>query len=114
MGIKLRPHSNTVLYIKIYKCLFAHSALTTATATIAFTPSLATFPSLGDSLPRSFGSQLVPCLIGPTTKAVAAAAAQTAEDAVELAVAAAAAVEEAEEEDAASSDGGTPYGEPSA
>ena len=113
MGIKLRPHSNTVIYIKIYKCLFAHSALTTATATIAFTPSLATFPSLGDSLPRSFGSQLEPCLIGPTTKAVAAAAAQTAEDAVELAVAAAAA-EEAEEEDAASSGGGTPSGEPSA
>ena len=104
-----------MIYIKIYKCLFAHSALTTATATIAFTPSLATFPSLGDSLPRSFGSQLEPCLIGPTSKAVAAAAARTAEDVAELVVAAAAAaVEEAEEEDAVSSDGGTPYGEPSA
>lgn len=101
-----------MIYIKIYKCPFAHSALTTATATIAVTASLATFPSLGDSLLRSFGSQLVPCLIGPTSKAVAVAAALTAEDAVELAVAAA--EEEAEEEDAASSGGGTPSGEPSA
>lgn len=113
MAIKLRPHSNTVMYIKIYKCLFAHSALTTATAAIAITPSLATFPSLSDSLLRSFGSQLVPCLIGPTSKAVAAAVAQTAEDAVELAVAVAA-LEEAAEEDAASSGGGTLSGEPSA
>lgn len=74
---------------------------------------LAAFPSLGDSLLRSFGSQLVQCLTVPTSKAVVAAAALTAEDAVELAVAAAA-VEEAEEEDAASIGGGTPSGEPSA
>ena len=53
------------------------------------------------------------CLTVPTSKAVAAAGALTAEDAVELAVAVAA-VEEAEEEDVASSGGGTPSGEPSA
>jgi hypothetical protein len=110
-GLQLRIP--TLRSVWIYKCLCAHSAPTTvATTTTTTISSLNTFPSLSESLLVSFGSQLAPCLTGPTSKAVVAEA-PTPEDAVEPAVVAEA-VEEVAEEDAASSGGGTPSGEPSA
>jgi hypothetical protein len=89
-----------------YKCLCAYSAQTAASTT---TTSLSILSSRGDSLLLlGVESQSVPCLNGPTFKAVAGEA-PTLEAAVVAAEAAVAV--EAAVGDAASSGGGTRSGE---